>query len=82
MPCQLNISYNFLKGPKKKINFPEINSYCDLGVILHQIGTIFRSSLAQIRSKIAKFERISTFSDLHHGNTSTGRVSSQNDTNL
>ena len=48
-------------------------------VILPQIWPIFRPSLAQIVSKIAKFERISKFSDLNHGNTHTDRVSSQND---
>ena len=47
-------------------------------VILHPICTIFRPSLAQIVSKIAKFELISKFSDLNHGNTSNDRVSSQN----
>ena len=43
-------------------------------VILPQIWPIFRPSLAQIISKIAKFEIISKFSDLNHGNTSTYRV--------
>ena len=47
-------------------------------VILSPIWTIFRPSLAQIMSKIAKFEIISKFSDLNHGNTSTDRVSAQN----
>ena len=47
-------------------------------VILPHILPIFRHSLAQIVSKIAKFERISNFSDLNHGNTSTDRVSAQN----
>ena len=46
-------------------------------VILTQIWTIFRPSLAQIMPKIAKFEIISKFSDLNHGNTSTDRVSAQ-----
>ena len=47
-------------------------------VILLQIWTIFRPSLAHIVSKIAKFEIISKFSDLNHGNTSIDRVSAQN----
>ena len=47
-------------------------------VIFPLIWPIFRPSLAQIVSKIAKFERISKFSDLYHGNTHTNRVSSQN----
>ena len=51
-------------------------------VILPQIWPIFRPSLAQIVSKIAKFVRISKFSDLNHGNTSTDWVSTQNDPNI
>ena len=43
-------------------------------VILPQIWPIFRTSVAQIVSTIAKFEGISKFSDLNHGNTSTNRV--------
>ena len=43
-------------------------------LILAKIGHIFRPSLAQILSKIANFERISKFSDLNNGDTSTGRV--------
>ena len=35
-------------------------------------------TLAQIVSKVAKFERISNFYDLKHGNTSTDQVSDQN----
>ena len=46
-------------------------------VILPQICPIFEPSLVQILSKIAKFERISNFYDLKHGNTSTDRVSAQ-----
>ena len=47
-------------------------------VILPQIWSIFRPSSAQILSKITKFELISKFSDLNHGNTSTDRVSAPN----
>ena len=47
-------------------------------VILPQIWPIFGPSLAQILSTIAKFEGISNFTDLNHGNTSTDRVSAQN----
>ena len=47
-------------------------------VILHNILLIFRPSLAQIVSKIDKFERISKFSHLNHGNTSTDRLSARN----
>ena len=36
-------------------------------------------SLAQMLSKISKFEIISEFSDLYHGNTHNERVSYQND---
>ena len=43
-------------------------------VILYPIWTIFGPSLAQILSKIANFERISKFSDLYHGNTTTSRI--------
>ena len=50
-------------------------------VILPQILPTFRLSLAKIVSKIAKFERISKFYYLKHGNTSTDRVSVQNDLN-
>ena len=45
-------------------------------IILPNIRPIFGPSLAKITSKIAKFERISAFSDLNHG--STDRVSAQN----
>ena len=48
-------------------------------VILPQIYHTFRPSLVQIVSKIAKFERISKFSGLNHGNIHTYRVSSQNE---
>ena len=47
-------------------------------VILSPIWTIFRPSLAQIMSKIGKFETISKFSDLNHGNASTGGVTTLN----
>ena len=47
-------------------------------IILPKIWPIFGPPLAQIMSKIAKFERISEFSDLNQGNTSTDRVSAQN----
>ena len=47
-------------------------------VILLPIWTIFRPSLAQIMSKIAKFDIIFKFSDLNHVNTSTDPVSAQN----
>ena len=50
-------------------------------VILPKIWPIFRPSLAQMLSKIAKFGSISNISDLNHGNTSTDRVSSPNDHN-
>ena len=48
-------------------------------VILLQIWHTFGPSLVQILSKIAKFERISEFSNIYHENTHTDRVSSQND---
>ena len=48
-------------------------------VILPQMWPIFRPSLVQIVSKIAKFEWISEFSNIYHENTHTDRVSSQND---
>ena len=47
-------------------------------VILPQISTFLGSNFV---TQIAKFERISKFSDLNHGNTTTGQVSSQNDPN-
>ena len=47
-------------------------------VIFPQILPIFGPSLAQILSKIAKFEMISNFYDLQHGNTSTNQVPAQN----
>ena len=48
-------------------------------VIFPQISPIFRHSLAQIVSKIAKCERTYTFSiNLNHRNTGTDRVSAQN----
>ena len=47
-------------------------------LILPQIWSIFGFSLAQLLSRIHKFERISNFSDLNHGNTSSDRVSTQN----
>ena len=50
----------------------------DKNIILPNIRPIFEPSFAKITSKIAKFERISAFSDLNHGNTSTDRVSAQN----
>ena len=55
-----------------------IGEAIDNNVILPQIWTIFRHSLAQIVSKIAKFEKLSKFPDLNHGNTSTGRVLAKN----
>ena len=50
-------------------------------VIFDQICPIFWQFLVQIVSKISQFERISTFSDLRHGNKSSERVSTQNDHN-
>ena len=47
-------------------------------LIFPTMSPIFGPSFAKILSKIAKFERISKFSDLNHGNTSTDRVSAQN----
>ena len=46
-------------------------------IILPKIWPIFRHSLAQILYKIAKFERISKFSDLNYGNRHTARFSSK-----
>ena len=47
-------------------------------VIFTRIWPIFRPSLAQVVSQIAKFERISNFYDLKRVNTRTGRDSAQN----
>ena len=47
-------------------------------VTVPQIWPIFRPSLAQIVSKIAKFVRISKFSDFNHVNIITVRVSAHN----
>ena len=43
-------------------------------VILPQISPMYGPSLAQIVSKIAKFERIPNLFDLNHGNIHTDRV--------
>ena len=64
---------------KLKINL--IVGTVDKKVTLPQILPTFRPSLAQILSKIAKFETISNYYDLKHGNTSTDRGSSKNYTN-
>ena len=48
-------------------------------VIFYQIWPICGTFVVQIVYKIAKFELISEFSNLYHGNTNTDRVSSQND---
>ena len=66
---------------KLQLKMPMIGEDIAKNVILPQILPIFRPSLVQIVSKIAKFERISIFFYLNHGNTHTDRVSSQNDNN-
>ena len=48
------------------------------GEAFSKIWPIYGPSLAQILSKIAKFELISEFSKIYHGNTHIDRVSSQN----